>query len=291
MNKIMSAILIFFLYISPAWGDEAADGLPKTVPQHIRTSTREMVKAGVQKAQAVRITQTMMQHEYRQHNTMRAQQIVMDTLQEGLPADPVMNKAFEGMAKNITENLVIQAMEKTRARYSYAYSHAREFSKNRDKIKNIGNAIAQSLTAGIADRDVERTAERLQERTHEMTPSQTESIAEESFLTLRSVARRGAPSQVATDVVCQALKHQYTAKDMKQIRHSFMRRTTDTDPAKLAHQYAHAIGKGAKAGDMGEHSSGDTAGHGGSSGAGGSGGDGGGSGGGGGGSGGGGGGR
>ena len=250
MKKILLIILSIFFFASLAWGDEVDDGLSNMATEQIRIHTRAMINAGIPSDDAIKMTRMMIQNRFQQKNTLRAQQIVMDTAKKNLPIEPVMNKAFEGMAKNATENQVIQAMEKTRARYSYAYSHAREFTNKRGRTDNIGNAIAKGLAAGMTEKDIERTTERLRQRTRQMTRTRTEILAEESFLALRTMARLGVSSKMAADTVCQALQQQYSAKEMKQMHHSFMTRSMSTNPAKLAYQYTHAIRKGVRAGNL-----------------------------------------
>jgi len=250
MKKILLMILSIFFFASLAWGDEVDNGLSNMATEQIRIRTRAMINAGIPSDDAIKMTRMMIQNRFQHKNTLRAQQIVMDTAKKNLPIEPVMNKAFEGIAKNVHENQVIQAMEKTRNRYSYAYSHAREFTNKRGRTDNIGNAIAKGLAAGRTEKDIERTTERLQERTRQMTRTRAEILAEESFLALRTMARLGVSSKMAADTVCQALQQQYSAKEMKQMHHSFMTRSMSTNPAKLAYQYTHAIRKGVRAGNL-----------------------------------------
>ena len=250
MKKISLIILSIFFCASLAWGDEVDDGLSNMATEQIRIHTRAMINAGIPSDDAIKMTRMMIQNRFQHKNTLRAQQIVMDTAKKNLPIEPVMNKAFEGIAKNALENQVIQAMEKTRNRYSYAYSHSREFTNKRGRTDNIGNAIAKGLVAGMYEKDIERTSESLQERTRQMTRTRAEILAEESFLALRTMARLGVSSKMAADTVCQALQQQYSAKEMKQMHHSFMTRSMSTNPAKLAYQYTHAIRKGVRAGNL-----------------------------------------
>ena len=250
MKKILLIILSIFFFASLAWGDEVDDGLSNMATEQIRIHTRAMINAGIPSDDAIKMTRMMIQNRFQHKNTLRAQQIVMDTAKKNLPIEPVMNKAFEGIAKNVHENQVIQAMEKTRNRYSYAYSHAREFTNKRGRTDNIGNAIAKGLAAGMTEKDIERTTERLRQRTRQMTRTRAEILAEESFLALRTMARLGVSSKMAADTVCQALQQQYSAKEMKQMHHSFMTRSMSTNPAKLAYQYTHAIRKGVRAGNL-----------------------------------------
>lgn len=259
MKRILPIILVVFLCVLPAWGDEVDDGLPDKATEQIRTRTRAMINVGIAGDEAVKMTRMMIQNRFQHRNTLRAQQIAIDAIENGLPAEPVMNKAFEGMAKNVPEDRVVQAMEKTRDRYSYAYSHANQFTQNRGKTNDIGNALAQGVAAGMAKGDVDRTMEELRQRTRQMTRSRTEELAKESCLALRTMARRGVPSEIAADVVSMALQEKYTAQEIKQMHHLFMTRSMSADPTKLAQHYAYAIEQGVRAGNLSSSQMGETA--------------------------------
>ncbi|MES0446531.1 MAG: hypothetical protein ABUJ92_08315, partial [Desulfobacterales bacterium] len=259
MKKILPIILVVFLCVLPAWGDEVDDGLPDNAGERIRTRTRAMISVGIDGDEAVKMTRMMIQNRFQNRNTLRAQQIAIDAIENGLPAEPVMNKAFEGMAKNAPEDRVVRAMEKTRDRYSHAYSYANQFTQNRDKTNDIGNALAQGFAAGMAKGDVDRTMEELRQRTRQMTRSRTEELAKESCLALRTMARLRVPSEIAADVVTMALQQKYTAQEMKQIRHLFRTRSMSVDPTKLAQHYAYAIEQGVRAGNLSNSQMGETA--------------------------------
>jgi hypothetical protein len=149
MKKILIVIFGIFFFASLAFGDEVDRDLSKIANEQIRTHTRAMVNAGIHRDEALKMTRMMIQRNYQNQNTIRAQQILIATVKESLPVKPVMNKAFEGIAKNAPEDLVVQAMEKTRYRYSIAYKHARQITKNTNRMHNIAKAIAEGFTARI----------------------------------------------------------------------------------------------------------------------------------------------
>jgi len=85
----------------------------------------------------------MLQHRFQEKNTIQAQNTLMETMRSGLPVDPVMNKAFEGMAKNKPDETIVQAMKKTQSRYAYAYRKAQEITTDEDSQNILGRSIAQ----------------------------------------------------------------------------------------------------------------------------------------------------
>jgi uncharacterized membrane protein YgcG len=250
MKKILIVIFGIFFFASLAFGDEVDRDLSKIANEQIRTHTRAMVNAGIHRDEALKMTRMMIQRNYQNQNTIRAQQILIATVKESLPVKPVMNKAFEGIAKNAPEDLVVQAMEKTRYRYSIAYKHARQITKNTNRMHNIAKAIAEGFTAGIHNTDTVQVMNKLKSRTQQRTKANTEELAEESFLLLRDMARP------AKDVVCHAHNQQYSAQEMKQLRHLFMSQSMSTNPVKLANQYSYAISRGVRAENLSSNQAG-----------------------------------
>ncbi len=97
MKKIVTLIISILLCASIGWGDEAGDGLPDQTAEQVRTRTRAMIDAGVPEGDAVRMTRMMVQNRFQDKNTLQAQQLVIDTVKEGLPAEPVVKKARLGL--------------------------------------------------------------------------------------------------------------------------------------------------------------------------------------------------
>ena len=250
MKKLLIIILGICLCSSPAYGDELDPKLSTIGNEQIRVHTRAMINAGIPGDEAMKMTRLMIQNNYKDQNILRAQKILIDTVKEDLPDKPVMNKAYEGIAKNVQEDRVVEAMEKTRTRYSVAYRHARSITQNPVRVNDIGKTIAEGLTAGINNKDAYQIMESLQNSTRQMTRNNTEAFAEEIFLSLRDMARRSVLSKIATDVVSKALEHEYSVEEIKQMRHSFISRSMNFDPTILAIQYGHDIEHGVRAKDL-----------------------------------------
>ena len=256
MKKVLIIILGICLCSSLAFGDELDRKLSTIDNEHIRVHTRAMINVGIPSDEAIKMTRLMIQNNYKDQNILRAQKTLINTVEEGLPDKPVMNKAYEGIAKNVQEDRVVEAMEKIRIRYSVAYRYARSITQNPVRVNDIGKTIAESLTAGINNKDAHQIMESLQNSTRQMTRNNTEAFAEEIFLSLRDMARRSVLSKNAMDVVCKALEHQYSVEEIKQMRHSFTSRSMNIDPNILAIQYCHDIEHGARAKDLNKRQSG-----------------------------------
>lgn len=241
MKKIFVMAFGFFLFASVALGDEVDRGLSSMATEQVRVSTRQMIRSGINGYDALKMTRLMLENRFRQEHTLRAHQIIIDAHKEGLPVEPIMSKAYEGIAKQIKDKNIVQAMEKVQSRYSFAYKQANELTPNKAQIRLIGNNIAEGLAAGVNDHDVGRIRDRLQQRAKQMTNAEMDDLALETLRSARDMARLGVSSKSTADIVCQALQHHYSAEKMKRMRKSFRTQSRNSSPTTLAERYLDAI--------------------------------------------------
>ena len=269
MKKILSFLLITILCSTFAYADEVDQGLPEQTSEQLKTNTREMIRLGVQSDDAIKMTKLMVQNRFQMENTIQAQETVMNAKKQGLPEEPIMNKAYEGIAKKVQAGSIVQAMEKTRARYAYAYEKAQTLGVNKQELASTGNVIAEGMAAGLMNKDADAICDQLQTRDRprdkegdvdgtkdqvrdqKRDQDQLHMLAQESFMTAREMVRRGVPSDVAADAVDQALKNNYQAQEMQQLRNTFMHNAANGDPVQLANSYAKALRQGAQADNLG----------------------------------------
>lgn len=251
MKKILAVFGMLLLLSAPAaFGDEIDDDLPSGASERLRANVREMVRLGADDAECVRMTRLMIQNRFQEEQMLRVQQSVMETLKEGLPAAPVMNKAFEGMAKGAGPDSIVRAMEQTRSRYSYAYEKAGEISGPGANSGRTGEIIAEGMTAGLTRGDADRIADAVgsmsRERDLDRSRDRVDALARESFLAARDMTRRGVASETASEAVSLALAKGYDERGMRELRHSFARQSSQADPSMIAEQYCRAIRGGAQ---------------------------------------------
>lgn len=258
MKMIPALFVVLLLVSSPVFGDEVDDGLSKNAPEALKAHTREMIRAGVDSREALRMTRAMEQNRFQVANMIRAQEAVMGAVKDGIPPAPVMNKAYEGMTKRVQDREIVRAMEKTRERYSYAYQRARQIAGNDSEVQRTGNTVAEGMTAGLKSQDVDRIVARLQTRdrdrdqlgTRDRNRDRLHTLAQESFMTAREMVRYRVPSDTATNAVCAALEKSYQAHDMERLRMSFMNNARYGNAAQLANNYAAGIRNGALSGNL-----------------------------------------
>ncbi|MCE5275169.1 MAG: hypothetical protein ABFD70_09270 [Syntrophaceae bacterium] len=246
MRKAKIVLFILLFGVSTAFADTIDDALGQKASLQVRMSTREMVKAGVTENDAVMITRLMIQSRYQERQILQVHQAIREMRQEGLPAEPSMNKVREGIAKRVEAGLVVRAMEQTRARYSYAYRQARSLSPGAGPATaTLGDTIAEGMTAGMAQGDVDRIVLKLKIRQRSMDKDRLHLLAQESFAASRDMVRSGAASATGAEVVCQALEHSWQYQDMEKLRLTFMSQVRTRSAQGLATRYSHAIRNGA----------------------------------------------
>ncbi|MFT5698419.1 MAG: hypothetical protein ACI8ZB_001274 [Desulforhopalus sp.] len=215
---------------------------------NVRQRAQEMSGQGVPEEQAQKMLSLMHQNRYQEENIVRAQQAVINAALDDMPTEPLMNKAMEGMAKDVPEEKVIAAMETVRNRYRHAYQLARSLS-NDPKINGpMAETIADCLAAGMMDQEMDVIMDRLRGRTRQQTKKQADDLSLQTMRTVRSMVRLGANPGDTTNTVCERLQSGYIGRQMEQFRYRFTNEAQHTPAQQLAHQYARSIGQGSGAG-------------------------------------------
>ena len=78
----------------------------------------------------VKLTRAMLQSKFNEQQIQLSHALMIEAKNSGLPVQPLMNKAFEGMAKNVSPPLIVSAMETVQSRNAFAYQRAARFSRN-----------------------------------------------------------------------------------------------------------------------------------------------------------------
>jgi len=250
----MMAMVMVMVSLLTGTAASAADWesrLPAATSEQVRASAREAVRAGVNPEEVVALTARMQENRFGERLTVRAHEIVAAARQERLPVDAIVNKAYEGIAKHVTAERTVQAMETVHSRYASAFQAARTIATEERQQQALGRTIAEGLAAGIRERDMARITESLQQQSRQLGREERNELAVQSVQTGREMARLGVSSLAVADVVCQALQHQFTAREMAQMRNAFTAQARYGKAESLAQQYGAQIGSGARAGGLG----------------------------------------
>ena len=212
----------------------------------IEAQAREMSAVGVPKEPARNMLTAMHQHQFTNRNIIRAQQEVMNCATAGLPTEPLMIKASEGMAKKASEQQIIAAMQTVHSRYADANRMAKKMSSDNNTVDALTHSIADSLAAGMKARDIEAIMLQLenQNKAQIKNKSEEDKLTTQTMLTTRTMARLGIHSPEVSDTICQALQNNYSHQEMEQLQHQMANKAHQVSPQQIAHQHANAIGKG-----------------------------------------------
>lgn len=243
MKRIVMVLIIGLFLGSPVFADQVDEGLPGS-DDALKAQTRAMIQAGINAEDAIGMTRAMIQQQFTHQQMVRARQMVMTAAKNGLPVAPIASKAREGAAKQVRADDILAAMERVGERYAKAYAHANQLGLKGQTRTQAGSRMAEGMAAGLNQTDCDRIAEQIQQRSRTMSRAQAEDLAIETLSAARDLARRGVSSKNSADLVCQALKNNYQAKQMQQLRQQFTARARQQDPQGLALQYTYSFQHG-----------------------------------------------
>ncbi|MBM9511786.1 hypothetical protein [Desulfogranum marinum] len=267
-NIYVVLIGMFFATCSLAFADEP---VTDAVELQQRSQTREMAQFIVDQEELPALLKAMQRQRFTHTNQVQVQKVIQDAEQEGLPTKPLADKVYEGIAKDVDEQRIFQAMTTVRNRYAYAYRQVRQLVDDAEDTQVLGKVVAEAYTAGLQQQDYDEIVEALQTRLRTMTRQEARELALETMLTVRLMARRGVESVTVSAVVVSALEQSYDDVDMQQIQKAFTRRARNGSAQGIANQLGEHIGSGGTAQNFGRSSGfgqspGDGAGSGGNSG-------------------------
>lgn len=217
-------------------------------PTALEQSTASLLAAGMEKGALERLNQSLAERNYGEEQSLRVHAVIQNTLKAGLPAQPVALKAQEGLSKNVEPARLVAAMQRVQARYGFAYAQARSLGAD----AKVGNTLAESLAAGLNERDCERLTAQLRDRSRDRLRDQD--YLNETCQTIRELARQGVASGTISRVMGEAINKGYTAREMAQLRAAFKKEAGWSSPESVARAYAGAIAGGSRGGQLGSRS-------------------------------------
>lgn len=246
IQKIGLAVGILLLAAAIAGADEVDEALSGIASPAVVQSTRGLIESGLPSERTIAVTRAMVQNRFEAHQIAGAHQVLVSARAQGLPPEPIINKAFEGMAKQVQAGRIVNAMEAVRARYDFALQQAAKLSGQKSRMDQTGHVIAACLTAGMATGGIESITDKLQQRSRAMKTDQRSALALETYKTARDMVRLGVPPSETEAVVLLALQHGFDADRMQNMRAAFRKDSRTTAPRSLAARYSHSIRQGKK---------------------------------------------
>ncbi len=253
MKKLLIMGLAILLCATGAWADTVDRQLPETAAEQVKSSTRQMINQGFNPENAIDMTRQMLANNFSQQQVLQAHAILMDAQKQGLQTEPIMNKAYEGLAKQVQAEAVVRAMAQTRSRHEFAFRQARTMTDDRTKADQMASVLAGSMAAGMTHEDADRIMQNLRERTRNMTRAHAEELALQTFMTTRTMARLGMQSESAGDSVCQALQQGYSAQQMHDMQNRVMANSRHSDSESFPGSHGFNAGQHGGQEGMGGH--------------------------------------
>jgi hypothetical protein len=249
----LGSVILVLLFTGAALADAIDDGLPANTPAAVKASTRQAVKSGLEPASVVKLTHAMLQHNFDERQIQMAYTLMIEAHNSGLPVEPLINKAFEGMAKNVQPPLIVSALQTVESRDSFAIQRAAQLTDQKSRAQNLGRTLAAGLAAGLSRDDADKITEMVQQRAGSMNSNQAFSLALACYQTARDASRLGVSSQAVTGMVTTALAKGFNQEDMQALHNSFVTQARQSEPQNLARGFIAAIqeGRGFQAGSGG----------------------------------------
>jgi hypothetical protein len=222
MKKLYIICMAIFLCAAVALADPVGEGLPETASQQVKNSTSQMLNQGFNAEIVIDMTRQMLANNFSQQQVLQAHAILMNAREKGLQTEPIMNKAHEGLAKQVQAGAIVQAMEQMRSRHEFASQQAKTITKDRASVQQMESILAGGMAAGMTQEDTGRIMQALQERARNMTGAQAKDLVMQTLLTTRTMARLGIHSESVGDSVCQALQQGYSAQEMHNMQNTAM---------------------------------------------------------------------
>jgi len=227
-----------------ACADEISEAFSGKAPEAVIKSTRRLIQSGLNRQDTIEVTRAMQQNEFTVQQILDAHAVLMKAHQKGVPPEPIISKAYEGMSKQVTAGNIVGAMQKVQSRYDFAHQQAQKLSTRKNHVNQMAHIMAAGLAAGLDPIGFETIVKELQVRFQEMKTDQQAALAIETFKASRDIARLGVSSSQSVSVVVTALQHQFDYIQMQNMRVSFIKRSRTNTPQSLAASYAAAIERG-----------------------------------------------
>lgn len=232
-----------FFLTSPVVADTVDQSLAQ-LPAAVKDRTREMIQKGMAGEDAVQFIQAMNANRFHEEQILEAQAIVLEAQGRGLPAKPIVNKAFEGMAKQVPPERTLQAMGAVNSRYAFAFEQARSITQNAEQIGRLGNMLAEGLAAGLKEQDASHIMGRLQERSPKMNHSQAEELAAACLAMARDMSRLGVTSSLSSQIIASALSNGLNTASIAGMHQSMLAQSQTHSAQSVAQGLAHGMQQG-----------------------------------------------
>jgi hypothetical protein len=246
MKRLLWAVFFVFFIPFLSFADEMDKALPTNTPSKVKESARQVVQLGVEPDSIIKMTQSMISADFSEQQIVAVHELLIKVTKQHLDEKPIINKLYEGIAKKVKPETILQVMEINRDRYEFANAYTQNMKIDEDKAKVVAKIVADCRAANMDITSMNKIKEMLQTKTRNAPKSQAFDLIDKTLNTARTMAREGVGSKDIVDVMNNAFKRNYNAGQMEKLGNIFMMQAKGMSSAPdLAKAYSSAIKDGA----------------------------------------------
>jgi len=252
MKRLLMAMCFVFFIPFLSFADDVDKGLPSGTSSRIKESARQVIQLGVEPNAVIKMTQNMISDSFTEQQIIAGHELLIKAKRQNIVEEPIINKLHEGIAKNVTAENILQAMEKVRARYELANTYTQNMKTDEQQTKAMANEMAECMAAGMDKNSMSKIMEMLQTKTRNTNKEESLRLNKKTLETARTMARSGADPKDIVDVVNNAFKRNYNAGQIEKLGNTFLTQARGSSSAsELAKTYSNAIKNGATPDNIG----------------------------------------
>jgi hypothetical protein len=255
----IAVALAAILWMQPVFASSPAGTSASELPSAVREEAARIVGKDLPEQDLTALLEKFAAAGMGEPDMLRAEAVLSQAKKESLPLRPIVNKALEGLAKNVPASRIVPAMDAVRARYLLAFTQAKTVPVTSEMQERIAMLLAESLAAGFKDADAERFVGDLKTRLTE--PAAEPALSTSTLSFIKDMSRMGVASDVSVEIAVYALANGLTANEIESLHHSFVSLSQSQSAQSVAVGIASGMHGQSSQGQHGQSSSG-AAGHG-----------------------------
>ncbi|KAA0258567.1 hypothetical protein FHQ18_05255 [Deferribacter autotrophicus] len=248
MKKVFLSLILVLMFAVISFAVTEEELLEQT-PVQLKAKVQEMLAAGIKSEDALNMVKNMLQQRVQTRYAAKVIDAILEAKKQGLPVGPMVSKVNEGLAKNVSTEKIYEALNQVRNRYAYAYQKVERMKLNAQMRARVAQNIVDAMAAGMKKEHMDDMIKALEQKMDRV--KEKENYALEVTEMAKEMARHGVSSDEAKDVINNAMKHEFTAREMKEMREAFMEQARMGDPKDIAEQMSENMEHGARGADVG----------------------------------------
>ncbi|MGC9062966.1 hypothetical protein [Calditerrivibrio sp.] len=236
MKKIYLIVCLVILSVA-SYAAVTEEDLMSTTPNQVREQLQQNIRMGMKNSELLNVYGMLMQSRYSNQEKNQILSQMREAFQKGATQEAIANKVGEGLAKNVSADQMVKALNNVGNRYSFAKLIAERITQE-EKVKNrIMSNITEALTAGMHEKDVESLMSRDRVRKDKELAAEVSEMARIN-------------SQDVAKTIGVGIEKGYSAKEMAEIRAMFRNNLRNMNANELAMNMKYGFEKGYKGGQM-----------------------------------------